>query len=1002
MRILLFLSIWILTFSQSLTAQTAQNIWVEMEQFITDHLDDPAPNEREMAEAYKVDLLGEGQLIAGDEKLIEIVRKSYWGEVFRRDNQEQFLKEKENRGSDANLGSGASPLNNPDLEENCELDIVVIIDRSGSIQGDEITNIRNGLLALVQNQIGTGNTLTFVGMGNSNSEDPISSVTVTYNPGFPFFHNNWINNTLSFGGSCDQCDSWSSGLEEASGNNADLVLIITDGNDNHGVGEDALTIAAANALKSNGENNGNGAHLFVLGLSNGSYTMANSAGTGTINVSLMTAVGNLIAPGPSQASAPLTLNNISTTDYIPLADNFSTINSLLSGLELCCEESVEVGWISNRECLMWSIYMSGNYEVCTGASLVGINLQFWNGSTLFATVPVNVNNDGTWDFNSSRQEMEALGINPDLWYDVVPVMVFADGTTFAGDDYISGSNDDVYFPVYADPSFFFNDSPTDWNNAMNSFCTGTPIYYHGFDPVTGASADHYPQIKRRPIGSTNYGDWQGYGSVGAPLDGYTGNLNDLFPGYFMEGYEYIVTIGSHDFDNCVAWSNVSLEFEIVPCCEPDVFIAHVPDCVENGETFQVIVELVAPLSADDIETIYSSYNNYTYISHYVNELNGSLLLFITFQANTCSCEGEALVFDIRLVDCPGIIWVMTDPIPCCVQECKKVSIEDWYAEECILVNGKPARYFCLEVVSQEPIYDAFPTEPASVTCETDIIDLEITQVGTGSEYTICGYMLFTDPDCTFHAEVNLSLQMENACCGIVQNFSFPKGCVIEEPCLELDPEVSNIQGSIISISIAVPQGEVLTVIDHLGQTTNSYTVGEILCGPYTATPDGGIGGGVPCNGFTINYGSIIDCRSSDDTEVSLPYHYEVQWGGCSWTIIGDYCNEPIFSDGGIDTGSPRSAATEATPSAALNSIKVFPNPLDHSGQLNFDLSALSTPVAKIHVTDISGKIIESFIPTPDQDHFQHQLESPLSAGIYFLVFHLADGQISSTKIVAIE
>lgn len=992
MRILLFLSIWVLSFTQSLNAQTAQDMWAEKEAFITKHLSDPAPDEKQIVEGYKNGLLNEGRTVPTHEKLIEVARRAYWGKIFRTDNHDRLLTAKRNKAANGNASLGKGPFPNPELEETCELDIVIIVDRSGSLGNTNEANIQSGLLTMIQNQVGNGNTLTFIGMGDSGG-NPILSETVTYNPGSINTHSDWINDVL-FAGSCTQCDRWSTSLEAADGFNADLVMMVTNGNngDNgHGANEPNLTIAAANVLKTNGENAGNGAHLFIIGEEGPGYTQGN----------LEMAVNDLIAPGATEAFGPLTLANVSSNDFTGIQNNFATLNTLLPNMEPCC--SVEVGYISNRECVINNVYISGTYEYCSPLTVVSVDLQFWINLTNAVTVSADVNADGTWSFSSTRGEMEALGIVPGNWYDVVPVVTLSDGSVVTGTSYIGGLNNDLFFPPHANPSFILNDSPSDFTTSRTSFCEGTTIYYHGTDPMVGATGNHYPQIKRKLIGSTGpFAEWMGYGGVGASLDGYTGNLNNLWPGYLQVGYVYQLTIGSQDVANCVAWKHVTVEFEIVPCCAPDFFLAHVPECVESGGTFEVIVELQAPLSAEDIEVIYSSYNNYTYVSHTTNELDGSLLLFIIFEANTCSCEGEVLVFDIRLVDCPGIIWIMTDPIPCCAEECKTVSIEDWYAEDCIIVNGLPARYFCLEVSSDDPISAVYPTVPASVTCETEIVGLEFANIGGTNLYTICGYMVFTDPSCTFHAEVNLSLQTKGACCAIVQNFSFPKGCTLDKECFSAAPDIPIIQNSIISVSLDIPQGQTVSVFNVLTQSTTTYTVEEILCNPFGITSDGQLIGGVPCNGIFIPSDTPIDCRTTDDTPISLPYHLEVTWGDCLWTMIGDYCDEFIFYPGGVDTGIKRSSKVENTSNARSGEITVFPNPMDQSNILNFDFSELKTAVTNIQLTDISGKTIETIIPAQDQTVFQHQLDQSLSSGIYFLVFRLADGQLKSTKLVAVE
>ena len=68
----------------------------------------------------------------------------------------------------------------------------------------------------------------------------------------------------------------------------------------------------------------------------------------------------------------------------------------------------------------------------------------------------------------------------------------------------------------------------------------------------------------------------------------------------------------------------------------------------------------------------------------------------------------------------------------------------------------------------------------------------------------------------------------------------------------------------------------------------------------------------------------------------------------------------------------------------------MPNPVRDSFNINFDNVLSNKNIAKVIVTDSSGKIVKIFMPSEGPYNI-----SELIAGVYFVVF--SDGEIKVTK-----
>ncbi len=666
-----------------------------------------------------------------------------------------------------------------------------------------------------------------------------------------------------------------------------------------------------------------------------------------------------------------------------------------------------------NECVLDKFTLSGTYLVCSPLSIVSLEVQFWEtGVATGISLPITVNPDGTWGYSNSRSNMVAMGLEMGVWYDLYPFLTLSNGDVILGNEYEFGLDNDIYFSTQSDPQVILNTDPDDSNTAQSTFCYGAPIYYHGTDPL---SANHFVSIQRRHINSpgsfTDYRKFGTSGWVGESLNGFAADLQEYFPPnsnfnpeeYFVPGYEYRLQVASSNKAECITWSPTYVEFEVVDCCAPDWELVNVPECVVDGEMASLSVILNAPINPDVIGYVFSANNDYNVIGHEVINHQNRLEVVIYFESNHCTCAGEPFAFNMELVGCNNIVLIETDQIRCCDTGCDFLEVVDWSSgAECIIVNGNPAREFCIEIASDVPVLEVFP-ESNEASCQVELLDLEITPVGLDGMYEVCGYMVFENFDCDGFGIVTLVFETEAGCCTITQGFSFPEGCNLEEPCVEAEPEIQLVYGNEMMVSLNIPFGEIVSVTDHINGTMEMVNVQTIKCAPFFVNQDGEVSGGVDCNGIEITIPSTLDCYGDDGEIVDLPYHFEINWGNCTWILFGRYCDGliivRIIREVGLDGGIEEASTMIETSSGYL---RIFPNPLSVSNALNFDASNLNQNIQSIEIRDLQGQKMETIMPENDQKIFSHHFSKPLSSGVYFIIFRLEDGSLTSTKLLMFE
>lgn len=205
----------------------------------------------------------------------------------------------------------------------CETYIAIVVDESGSINGNEAQQIRDGLTSFINSQAQSKITLSLIGMSNSDSNSRSEHVIQKRISGNTSSFLSWIN---GFGSrSTDpQSDHWASGLEVVNNLTVipDVVVVVTDG----------LQVNDTDLLKNLYQNLDEKSHIFVYGV------------TSTVNnaTELVTPITTFLGKTPVVKSSGLSMLN---TDYIRVPD-FSTLGSELNQLSSDLS-SAQIGCLPN-------------------------------------------------------------------------------------------------------------------------------------------------------------------------------------------------------------------------------------------------------------------------------------------------------------------------------------------------------------------------------------------------------------------------------------------------------------------------------------------------------------------------------------------------------------------------------------------------------------------------------------------------------------------------------
>lgn len=208
----------------------------------------------------------------------------------------------------------------------CETYIAIVVDESGSINGNEAQQIRDGLTSFINSQAQSKITLSLIGMSNSDSNTRSEHVLQKRILGNAASFQSWVN-AFGLRSADPQSDHWASGLEVVNNLTVtpDIVVVVTDG----------LQVNDNDLLKNLYNNLNDKSHVFVYGVTS---TVDNAS-------ELITPLTNFLGKAPVAKTSGLTILN---SDYIRVPD-FSTLGSELnqlandlSGAQIGCLPNVSI------------------------------------------------------------------------------------------------------------------------------------------------------------------------------------------------------------------------------------------------------------------------------------------------------------------------------------------------------------------------------------------------------------------------------------------------------------------------------------------------------------------------------------------------------------------------------------------------------------------------------------------------------------------------------------
>jgi len=454
-------------------------------------------------------------------------------------------------------------------------------------------------------------------------------------------------------------------------------------------------------------------------------------------------------------------------------------------------------------------------------------------------------------------------------------------------------------------------------------------------------------------------------------------------------------------------------FSIDLICPVGAIVGGVPSCSDAGDQFTVEVWVNTPIGPNTIEEIYTEGTNYDYVSHTSAPLwiDGWSQLFITFETNACSCTGDMLVFDIRIKNCPTVIWLMTRNIPCCESDCSGITVEDYELDnDCYIVNGNKAFDFSASIWLDSGV------EVLGVTaegidgglCPSNVTDLSFNV--SGGSLQIGGIIEVENPDCEY-ADIVLQIDTKFGCCEILLQFSMPDPC--DEDCLDNAVTMDNVitgvgpvgqttNNHLVTISMPYPVGTTFTITNNQTGVTTTETVGNAICAPFSQDKWGNHQG-TPCTGFVFHQN--FDCSHDADKEEDTSYSFTIQIGECRYLLIGDYCDilngDPVFPDDGPNTptGGGGFGLREADNLNQTFEAEVFPNPASSYETLSIRTNSI---IKQVQIFDTSGKMLINQLLTDPANEYQLDQLDLLDSGMYFIKILSTNNDQVIKKVTVIE
>lgn len=208
----------------------------------------------------------------------------------------------------------------------CETYIAIVVDESGSINGNEAQQIRDGLTTFINSNAQSNITLSLIGMSNSDTSlrtDNVIQKRISDN------QTEFLTWTNSFGSgrANKQSDYWASGLSAVNNLSVtpDIVIIVTDG----------LQVNNSDLLKDLYNELNSKSQIFVYGV------------TSTVNNAseLVTPITSFLGRTPVVKSNGVSILNsdyIRVPDFSTLGNELSQLNTDLSNAQTGCVPNVSI------------------------------------------------------------------------------------------------------------------------------------------------------------------------------------------------------------------------------------------------------------------------------------------------------------------------------------------------------------------------------------------------------------------------------------------------------------------------------------------------------------------------------------------------------------------------------------------------------------------------------------------------------------------------------------
>jgi hypothetical protein len=208
----------------------------------------------------------------------------------------------------------------------CETYIAIVVDESGSINGNEAQQIREGLTSFINSQAQSNITLSLIGMSDNDDtlrSDNVIQKRISSNKA------DFLTWTNSFGSgrANKQSDHWASGLKAVNNLSVtpDIIVIVTDG----------MQVNNSDALKALYGDLNLKSQIFVYGVT----STANNASE------LVTPLTNFLGKAPVLKSSGISILNsdyIRVPDFSTLGNELNQLNADLSSAQIGCLPNVRI------------------------------------------------------------------------------------------------------------------------------------------------------------------------------------------------------------------------------------------------------------------------------------------------------------------------------------------------------------------------------------------------------------------------------------------------------------------------------------------------------------------------------------------------------------------------------------------------------------------------------------------------------------------------------------